>query len=145
MRNIPHSSMFHRSIHRSKTLNTNSPSHFSTANPAHMKHPLHSIHFLDGVYLFSRTPLVDLVECLGVGGTLDVAPVTVGWGASVEMIGLVVSPTLLPLSTVAGVVTLVISVTGNIECSFNWLKESKECKLVFPSKFHGCASACSSK
>ena len=89
---------------------------------------------------------MDLVECLGgVGGTLDVAPLMVGWGASVEMIGLVVSLTLLPLSTVAGVVTLVIGVTGNIECPFNWLKESKECELVFPSKFHGCASACSSK
>ena len=70
-----------------------------------------------------------------VEGTLDVAPLTVGWGASVEMIGLVVSLTLLPLSTVAGVVTLVIGVTGNIECPFNWLKESKEHELVFPSKF----------
>ena len=67
---------------------------------------------------------MDLVECLGVGGTLDVAPLTAGWGASVEMIGLVVSLTLLSLSTVAGVVTLVIGVTGNIECPFNWLKES---------------------
>ena len=85
---------------------------------------------------------MDLVEFLGgVGGALDVAPLTVGWGASVEMIGLVVSLTLLPLSTVGGVVTLVIGVTGNIECPFNWLKESKECKLVFPSKFPGCASA----
>ena len=51
----------------------------------------------------------------------------------------------LPLSTVAGVVTLVIGVTDNIEFPFNWLKESKECELVFPSKFHGCASACSLK
>ena len=108
----------------------------------YMKHPLYSIYFLDGVYLSSGTPLVDLVECLGgVGGTLDVAPLTVGWGASVEMIGSVVSPTLLPLSTVAGVVMLVIGVTGSIECSYNWLKESKEHELVFPSKFLGCASA----
>ena len=87
-----------------------------------MKHPLYSIHFLDGVYLSGGTPLVDLVECLGVEGTLGVAPLMVGWGASVEMIGSVVSLTLLPLSTVAGVVTLVIGVTGNIECPFNWLK-----------------------
>ena len=88
---------------------------------------------------------MDLVEHLGVEGTLGVAPLTAGWGASVKMIGSVVSPTLLPLSTVAGVVTLVIGVTGNIECPFNWLKESKECELVFPSKFPGCASACSLK
>ena len=90
---------------------------------------------------------MDLVECLsGVEGTLDaVAPLMVGWGASVEMIGSVVSPTLLPLSIVAEVVTLIIGVTGNIEFPFNWLKESKECKSVFPSKFPGCASACSSK
>ena len=109
-----------------------------------MKHPLYFIHFLDGVYLSSGTPLVDLVECLsGVEGTLG--PLSEGWGASVEMIGSVVSLTLLSLSTVAGVVTLVIGVTGNNECPFNWLKESKECKLLFSSKFHGCASACSSK
>ena len=126
-------------------LDTNSPT-LSTANPAHTKHPLYFIHFLDGMYLSGGTPLVDLVECLsGVEGTLGVVPLTVGWGASVEMIGSVVSLTLLSLSVVAGVVTLVIGVTGNIECPFNWLKESKECKLVFPSKFHGCASACSSK
>ena len=88
--------------------------------------------------------MVDLVEHLsGVEGTLG--PLTVGWDASVEMIGSVVSPTLLSLSVVAGVVTLAIGVTGNIECPFNWLKKSKECKLVFPSKFHGCASACSLK
>ena len=57
--------------------------------------------------------MVDLVECLGVEGTL--APPTEGWGAPVEPIGLGVSPTLLPLSIVAGVVTLTIGVTGNIE------------------------------
>ena len=64
------------------------------------------------MHLSGGTPLVDLVECLGVEGTLG-AP-TVGWGASVEMIGSVVSPTLLSLSVVAEVVTLVIGVTGNI-------------------------------
>ena len=61
-------------------------------------------------------------------------PFSEGWGASVELIGLVVSPTLLPLSIVAGVVTLTIGVTGNIEFPFNWLKESKEHELVFPFK-----------
>ena len=82
--------------------------------------------------------MVDLVECLGgVVETLGVVPLTVGWGASVEMIGLVDFLTLLSLSTVAGVVTLVIGVTGNIEFPFNWLKESQECELVFPSKSHG--------
>ena len=31
---------------------------------------------------------MDLVECLGgVEGTLDVVPLMVGWGASVEMMG----------------------------------------------------------
>ena len=131
--------MFHKSI--LETLNTKGPTLF-TASPAHMKHPLCSIYFLDGVYLSCGTTLVDLVECLSaVDGTLGVVPLTVGWGAPVEMIGSVVSLTLLSLSTVAGMVTLVIGVTGNIEFPFNWLKESKEHKLVFPSKFHGCASA----
>ena len=89
-----------------------------------MKHPLlfHDSHFLDGVYLSGGTPLVDLVEHLGVEGTLE--PLSVGWGASVEMIGSVGLPTLLSLSVVAGVVILVIGVTGNIEFPFNWLKES---------------------
>ena len=73
--------------------------------------------------------MIYLVEHLGVEGTLDVItpredPLSAGWGASVEMIGLVTFPTLLPLSLVAGVVTLAISVTGNIEFPFNWLKES---------------------
>ena len=102
------------------------------------------------MYLSGGTPLVDLVECLGVEGTLGVIPprenpFSVGWGASVEMIGLVDFLTLLPLSLVAGVVTFAIGVTGNIDSTFIWLKESEECKLAFPSKFHGCASACSSK
>ena len=43
----------------------------------------------------------------------------VGWGAPVELIGLGFSLALLPLSTVAGSVTLVIGVTGNIDHSFN--------------------------
>ena len=68
---------------------------------------------------------MDVVEHLGVEGRLD--SLTVGWGVSVELIGLVISPTLLPLSTVAGLVTLAIGVTGNIDCPFNW---SKEC--MFP-------------
>ena len=68
---------------------------------------------------------MDLVECLGsVEGTLGVIPLMVGWGASVEMIGSVGFLTLLSLSVVAGVVTLVIGATGNIEFPFNWLKES---------------------
>ena len=63
---------------------------------------------------------MDLVECLGVGGRLQTAPFSaVGWGAFVEMIGSGVSLTLLPLSTVAGLVTLAIGVTGNIDCPFN--------------------------
>ena len=74
---------------------------------------------------------MDLVEHPGVEGTLGVAPLMVGWGASVELIGLVVSLTLLSLSIVAEVVTLVIDVTGNIDFPFNWLKESKEHELVF--------------
>ena len=66
----------------------------------------------------------NLVECHGVEGTLGVIPLMVGWSASVEMIGSVDFPTLLSLSLVAGVVTLAIGVTGNIEFPFNWLKES---------------------
>ena len=91
---------------------------------------------------------MDLVECLGVEGTLGPLrenPLSAGWGASVEMIGSVDFLTLLPLSLVAGVVTLAIGVTGNIDSIFNGVKESEECELIFPSKFHGCASACSSK
>ena len=74
-----------------------------------------------------------------------IPPLTVGWGASVEMIRSVGFLTLLSLSLVAGGVTLSIGVTGNIDSTFIWLKESEECELNFPSKFHGCASACSSK
>ena len=40
---------------------------------------------------------MDLVECLGVEGTLDqVVPFSEGWGASVELIGSVISPTCCP-------------------------------------------------
>ena len=93
---------------------------------------------------------MDLVECLGVEGTLGVIPprenpFSTGWGASVEMIGSVDFLTLLPLSLVAGVVTLAIGVTGNIDSTLICLKESEEHELAFPSKFHGCALACSSK
>ena len=85
---------------------------------------------------------MDLVECLGVGGRLEMAPFSaVHWGAPVELIGSGVSLTLLPLSTVAGLVTLAIGVRGNIDCPFNWLKDSQECELVSPSKFLCCASA----
>ena len=84
------------------------------------------------IYLVEHL-LVGLVECLGVEGTLGVIPpgedpFSVGWGASVEMIGLVDFPTLLLLSLVAGVVTLAIGVTGNIDSTFIWLKESEECE-----------------
>ena len=104
----------------------------------------HDSYFFDGVYLTGGTPSVEWVECLGVE-TLGVIPLTVGWGASVEMIGLVGFPTLLSLSLVAGGVTLSIGVTGNIDSTFIGLKESEERELNFPSKFHGCASACSLK
>ena len=88
---------------------------------------------------------MEWVECLGVEETLGVIPLAVGWGASVEMIGLVGFPTLLSLSLVASGVTLSIGVTGNIDSTFIWLKESEEHELNFPSKLYGCASACSSK
>ena len=49
-----------------------------------------------------------LVECLGVEGILEMVPPSpVGWGAPVELIGSGFF-TLLPLSTVAGLVTLAI-------------------------------------
>ena len=62
---------------------------------------------------------MDLVECLGVEGTLGVIPprenpFSAGWGASVEMIGSVDFLTLLPLSLVAGVVTLAIGVQATL-------------------------------
>ena len=89
--------MFHKSV--VKTLDTNSPKTF-TASPAHMKVStvFHDSYFLEGVYLTGGTPFVEWVEHLGVAGveTLGVAPHMVGWSASVEMIGLVDFPTLLP-------------------------------------------------
>ena len=138
--------MFHKSV--LKTLDTNSPNTF-TASPAQTKVStvFHDSYFLEGVYLTGRTPFVEWVECLGVASveTFGVAQLVVGWSASVEMIGSVDFLTLLSLSVVAGGVTLAIGVTGNIEFPFNWLKESEEHEQKFPSKFHGCASACSSK
>ena len=80
---------------------------------------------------------MEWVECLGVVGTLGEIPLTIAWGASVEMIGLVGFLTVLSLSLVAGGVTITIGVTGNIDSTFIWLKESKEGELNFPSKFHG--------
>ena len=89
---------------------------------------------------------MEWVEYLGVAGILGVIPLSViGWGASVELIGLDGIPTLLPLSSTVGGVTLSIGATGNCESTLIGLKESKECTLNFPSLFHGWASACSSK
>ena len=102
-------------------------------------------HFFDGVNLTGGTPLVEWVECLGVAGTLGEIPLSIGWAASVEMIGLVRIPTLLSLSLVAGGVTPPIGITGNIDSTFIGFKESEEHELNFPSEFHGCVSACSSK
>ena len=74
---------------------------------------------------------MDLVEHLGVGvgveGTLGVIPpgenpLSAGWGAPVEMMGSVDFPTLLPLSLVAGVVTLAIGETGNIDSHLQWVE-----------------------
>ena len=53
-------------------------------------------HFFNGVNLTGRTPFVEQVEQLGVEETLGVALLSVGWGASVELIGLVGFPFLLP-------------------------------------------------
>ena len=80
---------------------------------------------------------MEWVECLGVVRTLGVITLTAGWGASVEMIGSVGFLTLLSLSLDAGGVTLPIGITGNIDSTFIRLKESEECELYFPSKFHG--------
>ena len=103
-------------------------------------------YFFNGVNLTGGTPFVEQVECLGVEQTLGVIPpLALGWGASVELIGSVGFLTSLSLSLVAGGVTLSIGVTDNIDSTFIWLKKSDEHELNFPSKFHGCASACSSK
>ena len=74
---------------------------------------------------------MEWVECLGVTGTLGEIPLSAGWGASVEMIGLVGIPTLLSLSLVAGGVTLPIGVTGNIDSTVIGFKESEEHELNF--------------
>ena len=67
--------------------------------------------------------MVDLVECLGVvTGLGAVAPLSLV-GLVAPVIGSVISLTWLSLLMVAGVVTLVIGVTGNIDFSFNWLKD----------------------
>ena len=66
--------------------------------------------------------MVDLVERLGGVTGLGVAPLSLV-GLVAPVIGLVISPTFLSLSMVAGVVTLVIGMTGNIDFSFNWLKD----------------------
>ena len=69
---------------------------------------------------------MEWVECLGVtGGTLGEIPLSLGWGASVVLIGSEGILTLLPQSLVAGGVTLPIGVTGNIDSTFTGLKESE--------------------
>ena len=83
--------------------------------------------------------MVDLVECLGVTG-LVVAPLSLV-GLVAPVIGSGVSLTWLSLLMVAGVVTLVIGMTGNIDCPFNCRKESQKHELASPSKFLCCASA----
>ena len=91
-----------------------------------MKFPLYSIHFLDGVNLTDGTPLVGWAECLGVAGTLSEIPLSVGWDASVEVIGSVEILILLALSSTAGGVTLPMNITGNCESTFIGLKDSEE-------------------
>ena len=81
----------------------------------------------------------------GVAGTLGEIPISIGWGASVEVIGSVRIPTLLSLSFTAGGVTLAIGATGRFDSTENGLKESDECGWNIPSEFHDCASAFSSK
>ena len=66
--------------------------------------------------------MVDLVECLGGVTGLGVTSLSLV-GLVAPVIGSVISPTLLSLLMVAGVVTLVIGMTGNIDFSFNWLKD----------------------
>ena len=84
--------------------------------------------------------MVDQVEHLGVVTGLGADPLSLV-GLVAPVIGLGISLTWLSLSMVAGVVTLVIGMTGNIDFSFNWLKDEQERKLVSPSKFLCCASA----
>ena len=84
--------------------------------------------------------MVDRVERLGVVTGLGADPLLLV-GLVAPVIGLGISPTWLSLSMVAGVVTLVIGVTGNIDCPFNCQKESQKRELASPSKFLCCASA----
>ena len=65
---------------------------------------------------------MDCVECLGVVTGLGVDPLSLV-GLVAPVIGSGIAPTWLSLSMVAGVVTLVIGMTGNIDCPFNWLKD----------------------
>ena len=77
--------------------------------------------------------------------TLGEIILTVGWDASVEMIGSVDIPNLLSLSLVSGGVTLPIGVTGNTDSTVIGFMESEERVVNFPSEYPGCASACSLK
>ena len=65
---------------------------------------------------------MDRVECLGVVTGLGVDPLSLV-GLVAPVIGLGIALTWLSLSMVAGVVTLVVGMTGNIDCPFNWLKD----------------------
>ena len=65
---------------------------------------------------------MDRVERLGVVTRLGADPLSLV-GLVAPVIGSGISPTWLSLSMVAGVVTLAIGVTGNIDCPFNWLKD----------------------
>ena len=65
---------------------------------------------------------MDRVEHLGVVAGLGADPLSLV-GLVVPVIGSGIEPTWLSLSMVAGVVTLVVGMTGNIDCPFNWLKD----------------------
>ena len=84
--------------------------------------------------------MVDQVEHLGVVTGLGADPLSLV-GLVAPVIGSGISPTWLSLSMVAGVVTLVIGMTGNIDCPFNCQKESQKHELASPSKLLCSASA----
>ena len=65
---------------------------------------------------------MDQVEHLGVVTGLGVDPLSLV-GLVAPVIGSGIALTWLSLLMVAGVVTLVIGMTGNIDCPFNWLKD----------------------
>ena len=65
---------------------------------------------------------MDRVERLGVVTGLGVAPLSLV-GLVAPVIGSGIALTWLSLSMVAGVVTLVVGMTGSIDCPFNWLKD----------------------